>query len=224
MANIFSKELKSLIKERRSVRCFNGEKITKKNLIEIVEAGIWAPCGCNNQELRFLILDGDNAIEEFKKFKTFFKGVPAFILVFCDMSLPLSKRMYRGDGATRHLPYIDAGLAVSNMILFAKSAGIDSCVVNLSDRHLKQAGRGNFLSRYLEKIKRKANLYGLVKNSVKFYLANTLKLPAHLKVICGVAFGYADKYPDVNVEFHGGKKIMREDAVYYIIDKNRIQK
>jgi len=221
MTNNFSQELANLIKKRRSVRQFDGRQIPKKDMASIVEAGIWAPSACNNQELRFLILDEQNDVLEFVKFKSFFKKVPAIILVFCDMSLPLSKKMYQGDDSTRHLPYVDAGLAISNMILFAKSIGIDSCVVNLSNKHLKQENPKKFMDKQMEKLKRKINLYKIIERSMKFYLANTLKLSGDLKIVCGIAFGYAEKYPDVNVEFHGGKRIMREKVEHYLLNHGR---
>ena len=61
---MFSNEsLLDLMKKRRSVRLFNGNKIPQEHLLSIIEAGIWAPTGCNNQELRFLILDKQEEID-----------------------------------------------------------------------------------------------------------------------------------------------------------------
>jgi len=47
----FDKMLMDLIKERRSVRLFNGRKIPREDILSIIEAATWAPTGCNNQEL-----------------------------------------------------------------------------------------------------------------------------------------------------------------------------
>ncbi|MFA5386574.1 MAG: nitroreductase family protein [Candidatus Paceibacterota bacterium] len=217
----FDQYLMSLIKRRRSVRIFTGEKIPREKIFSIIEAGIWAPTGCNNQELRFLILDEDSEINEFVKFKPFLRGVSAFLLVFCDMSLPMSKKMYLETKGERHLPYVDAGLAVANMILYAKSNGIDSCVFNLSKYHFKyKKKRKNYIERFIDRLKLKLNLYTSIEGNLELYFKKAIKIPKDLKIICGVALGFGEKYPDVNTETHGGKKIMREKIDHYIIHKD----
>ena len=76
------------------------------------------------------------------------------MLVFYDMSLAMSSKMYVKNKAEKHLPYVDAGLAIENMILYAKSMGIDSCIFNLSEYHFK-------ISRTDEKlIKKMAKSFG----------------------------------------------------------------
>jgi len=208
-----------LIKERRSVRVFNGKKIPKEDIFPIIEAGIWAPTGCNNQELRFLILEKDEEINELLKFKPFFKRVSTILLVFCDMSLPTSKKMYQQLKHERHLPYIDTGLALMNMVLYAKTKGIDSCIFNLSEYHFKRGKKMSFVEKMIYKIKLKLSLHTSMENNFEFFLRNFLKIPKHLKIICGVAFGYAKIYPDLKTETHGGRKVMREEVSYYIINR-----
>ena len=131
-------KLLNLIKERRSIRIFTGEKIPEKDISKIIEAGIWAPTGCNNQELRFLVLSKENEMQEVIRFKPFFKGVSHIVLIFCDMSLPQSKELYRKNHFSSHLSDFDTGLAMQNMVLQAKSIGIDSCIFNLSEMHYKR--------------------------------------------------------------------------------------
>lgn len=217
----FSEDLKNLIKKRRSVRVFNGKKIPQKDIFSIIEAGIWAPTGCNNQELRFLILDEEKEIQELLPFKPFFRGVSHFILIFCDMSLPTSEKMYIKLKYEKHLPYVDTGLALMNMILYAKSKGIDSCIFNLSEYHFVWANgkKKNLIYRLINKFKREFGLHKSMKGNFEYYLRNQLKIPEHLKVMCGVAFGYAKIYPDIHKEIHGGRKVMRENLERYIIKK-----
>ena len=215
----FNDNILTLIKERRSVRLFNGNKIPREEILKIIEAAIWAPTGCNNQELKFLILDKKEQIDEIIEFKPFFKGVSCIVLVFCDMSLPMSKRIYTNKQG-RNLPYIDTGLALANMILYAKSRGIDSCIFNLSEFHFKPSRTGkNLMRKIFDKIIITLGLHRLIKENLEFYLRNHLKIPKELKIMCGVAFGYAKKYPDVKTEMHGGKRIMREKVDHYIINK-----
>lgn len=215
----FSEVLLKLIKERRSVRIFTGEKIPREKILSIIEAGVWAPTGCNNQELRFLIIDDENEINNILRFKPFFKGVSAIVLIFCDMSLPMS-RMYIKSKVAKHLFYIDAGLTIANMILYAQSMGIHSCIFNVSEYHFgRYSNNPSVIKKVLNMLLIKFGLYKLVENNFEFYLRRHLKIPEHLKIVCGVAFGYAKEYPDVRKATHGGKKIMRENIDYYIIHK-----
>jgi nitroreductase len=209
-----------VIKERRSVRIFNGDKIAEDMILKIIEAAIWAPTGCNNQELRFLILNTEKEIQEILPFKPFFKGVSTIVLLFFDMSLPMSQKMYVKYKAEKNLPYIDTGLALSNMVLYAKSQGIDSCVFNLSEYHLEVSrNRKIQLRKLIDFFKLKLGLYKYVESNFEFYLRNRLKLPSNLRVTCGVAFGHAKIYPDLKRDSHGGRKLMRDNIEKYIIKK-----
>jgi hypothetical protein len=213
----FDEALMDLIKERRSVRLFNGKKVPREDVLSIIEAATWAPTGCNNQELRFFILDEEEKINEFVEFKPFFKGVSTIILVFCDMSLPMSHKMYNELRHERHLPYVDTGLALGNMILCAKSKGIDSCIVNLSEYHFRRSKEKRIVNKIINRIKLKFNLHKSMETNFEFYLRNNLKIPKYLKIMPSVAFGFAKKYPNVNTFKHGGRKIMRENVNHYIV-------
>jgi len=208
----------NLMKKRRSVRSFDGSKIDRKDVLSIIEAAIWAPTGCNNQELRFLVLDAEKEINEIVKFKPFFRGVSTMILIFCDMSLPMSGKMYLDNQWEKHLPYVDTGLALANMILYAKSKGIDSCIYNLSEYHVRQAKEGEIKKKTFKKM---LDSYSpLVEEmSLEFYLRKHLKMPKHLRIMCGVAFGFAQEYPDVSTAKHGWNKIMRQKLGHYILQK-----
>lgn len=214
-----SKRLLELIKDRRSVRYFNGAKIPKKEIIEIIEAGIWAPTGCNNQELRFFTLDKEVELKEILRFKPFFKGVSTVVLIFCDMSSPMSIKMYLRYRFEKHLPYVDTGLALSNMILYAESKGIDSCVFNLSEYHFRRNKNRSFFKRLVDKFKRKLGLHKFIKENFEFYLRRSLKIPGYYKIMGGVAFGYAKVYPDIIKASHGRRKIMRGKVEDYIIKR-----
>jgi len=217
MSAVFADLLMNLLRERRSVRIFNGGKIDRGDILSIIDAAIWAPTGCNNQELRFLILDTDNELEEVLKFKSFLKGVSTVVLIFCAMSLPMSHKMYRQYRHERHLPYVDTGLAIAHMVLYAKAKGIDSCIINLSPYHFRQTEEETITRKLTRRIKARLGLYARMENNFEFYLRNYLKLTEHLKIMCGVAFRFAEKYPDVNTYRHGGKRIMRDDVTRYIL-------
>ena len=128
--------------------------------------------------------------------------------------------MYIRNKSEKHLPYIDTGLSLANMILYAKSRGVDSCIFNLSEYHFKTSRGGkSLIKKIVDKIMIKLGLHRLIKENFEFYRRKHLKIPKNFKIMCGVAFGYAKKYPDVKTEIHGGKKIMRAKVDYYIINE-----
>lgn len=217
---VSSEKILRLMKERRSVRFFNGKKVALENILAVIEAGIWAPTGCNNQELKFLILNKKEEIDKIIDFKPFLKGVSTIVLIFCDMSSPRSQKMYIKTRAQKHLPYVDTGLALGNMILYAKSKGIDSCLLNLSEYHFKSLRtEKSTVKKMFNLLKFKLGFHKLIEENMEYCLRNQFNIPAYLRLICGVAFGYAKKYPDVKTERHGTKRLMREDVDNYIIKK-----
>ena len=150
--------ISKLIKERRSLRIFTGKKIPLNDMNRVIEAGVWAPTGCNNQELRFVILGQEDILSEALKFKPFFRGVSNFVLVLCDMSIPLSNQLYRKNSSAQMMSDIDTGLAIQNMILQAKDIGIDSCIVNLSEQHYKREKNLSFFQKLSKELKK---IFGL---------------------------------------------------------------
>lgn len=211
-------EILKLIKERRSVRIFNGKRIPKKTLMNIIEAGVWAPTGCNNQEIKFLIIQSENELKKILRFKPFFKGVSTVILVFYDMSRPRSNEMYVKKKIERHLPYVDGGLALSNMALCAKNEGIDSCIFNLSKYHTKgNRAKKNIIKRIYCISLNVLKLYKYNTDKFEYYLRNEINIPNHLKIICGISLGYAKIFPNIEKEKHGGDAVMRGSIKKYIV-------
>ena len=206
-----------LIKERRSIRIFTGEKISAKDMNTTIEAGVWAPTGCNNQELRFVMLGRDDVLAEALKFKPFFRGVSHFVLVLCDMSIALSKQLYRKSSSAQMMSDLDAGLAIQNMVLQAKDIGIDSCIVNLSEKHYKKGKNLSFIQRISKELKKIFGLHSINPNSFEYFLRNFLHIPEHYKIRAGVVFGYGKNFPNIEKARHGENMIKRSSIENYII-------
>ena len=206
-----------LMKERRSIRIFTGEKIPAKDMNTIIEAGVWAPTGCNNQELRFVMLGRDDVLAEALKFKPFFRGISHFVLVLCDMSIPLSKQLYRKNSSAQMMSDIDAGLAIQNMVLQAKDIGIDSCIVNLSEQHYKKGENLSFIKRISKELKKIFGLHSINPNSFEYFLRNLLYIPKQYKIRAGVVFGYGKDFPNLEKARHGKNLIKRNSIENYII-------
>lgn len=209
--------ISKLIKERRSIRVFTGKKIPLKDMNKIIEAGVWAPTGCNNQELRFVILGRDDVLFEALKFKPFFRGVSHFVLVMCDMSIPLSKQMYRNNSPAQMMSDLDAGLAIQNIVLQAKDIGIDSCIVNLSEQHYKKDKDLNLFQKISKELKKILKLHSTNPNSFEFFLRNFLHIPKQYKIRAGIVFGFGKKFPNLEKARHGKNLIKRNSLENHII-------
>lgn len=209
--------LSELIKKRRSIRVFTGKKILIKDINTIIEAGIWAPTGCNNQELRYVIIGKEDVLTEALKFKPFFRGVSHFVLVLCDMSIPLSNHLYRKNSSAQMMSDLDTGLAIQNIVLQAKDIGIDSCIVNLSEKHYKKEKDLSFFQKASKELKKIFGLHSINPNSFEYFIRNVLHIPKHYKIRAGVVFGYGKIIPDIEKARHGKNLIKRKSIVNYII-------
>jgi len=116
-------ELDKAIRGRRSVRAFKEKKPGKKQLLEIVEAGIHAPSACNVQGWRFVAVDDRKILDKMVGLgaATFLRNAPCAILVFYDS---------RTDNEEYHDDIQSASAAIQNMLLKAYSMGLGTCWVN----------------------------------------------------------------------------------------------
>jgi nitroreductase len=55
-------KLDDCIKGRRSVRAYTNEPVSKEQIMEVLEAGVWAPTGMDRQPCRFIIIEDKNLI------------------------------------------------------------------------------------------------------------------------------------------------------------------
>jgi nitroreductase len=105
------------IRNRRSIREFTDQPVTRDLLQQIITAGIWAPSGLNNQPWRFVIIR-DHEIKSKLAFLTHYAhivhGAPALIAVYLDQ-----KKMY--DSVKDHQA---AGACIQNMLLTAHELGL----------------------------------------------------------------------------------------------------
>lgn len=127
------------IKSRRSIRKYRSEQIKQEELDIILEAGIYAPSGHNDQPWHFTVIQNKKLIDqmdiETKKNMAkapvdwvenmgknekyvLFHNAPTVIVV-----------SGRKDAIT---PLIDSSAAVQNMLLAAKSLNIGSCWIGLA--------------------------------------------------------------------------------------------
>lgn len=129
--------VRETILHRRSVRKYANKPIPHADLLELVEAGAYAPSGSNWQTQRFLLIDQPNEIKRFFEIKQAngvrFDTAAALICVFSDASLarvdrPIEKHVWEV------LRIQDTAAAIQNILLLATAKGIASCWVSLGPR------------------------------------------------------------------------------------------
>jgi len=136
------KHVRNAIKARRSVRGgFTDEPVSREDLLDLVEAGTWAPSGGNWQAVRYLILTEPGAIERLGCIRRSWpyksEGPPAGILgraraliaVFVDTNVAQWWRRHNGQ-LWRRLDVQDAAAAIQNVLLLAFAKGLGACWVS----------------------------------------------------------------------------------------------
>ncbi|MHC1727014.1 MAG: nitroreductase family protein [Syntrophobacteraceae bacterium] len=115
--------IKTLL-NRRSIRKFKPEPIREDELNAILEAGMYAPSGANQQSALFVVIQDKDILKKLsamnaavlgKNIDPYYKA-PTVILVFADRS--------------KVTPIEDASLSLGNMFNAAASLGIGSCWIH----------------------------------------------------------------------------------------------
>jgi len=109
------------------VRQWTEGSVSDEEIEELIDAARWAPSSGNKQALKFLVVRDEKKRSFLAKVVTggigFSDKAPVHILVLVDVrgySLPYF----------RHMPYLDAGAAIQNILLMAHSIGLGACWLN----------------------------------------------------------------------------------------------
>lgn len=105
---------------RRSIRKYLKDVPDRSLILKILEAGIWAPSGMNNQPWRFVIVwskEVKDKLAELTKYKEIIKNAPVIIGVFLD-----KKVMYH-----QIKDHQSAGACIQNILLSAYALGLGTC-------------------------------------------------------------------------------------------------
>jgi nitroreductase len=112
----------NLIKKRRSIRKFSSKKVERKKIMDILEAGRWAPSGYNSQPWRFYIVRNRKEMDKFASYcnewdKRTIKNSNLCILVYAD------KKSIGDDEKDNQ----SIGACIENMALEIDSLGLGAC-------------------------------------------------------------------------------------------------
>ncbi len=103
--------------QRRSIREYTADPIAMEQLRQIVEAGIWAPSGLNNQPWRFVLVRNHgirHKLAELTRYNHIVEAAQGLIAVFLDTEL-----IY--DEVKDHQ---SAGACIQNILLATEALGL----------------------------------------------------------------------------------------------------
>ncbi len=132
-----------MIKERRSVRKYKNEKVSRKLMSEIVELSRWAPSWANFQVARYTIVDNaemiqaiyEHGVNGFAYNKNTLKNTQGVMV----LSYIKGKSGTLGDDkpatskASTQWEMFDAGIACQTFCLAAHAKGVGTCIFGIID-------------------------------------------------------------------------------------------
>lgn len=105
------------IRDRRSIRRYHRKDVPDEKLMQVLEAGRWAPSAHNSQPRKFIVVKNEKVRRELAQIATygsFLAEAPVAIAVVIDPS------------SSNH-PVEDGAAATQNMLLAAHAIGLGSC-------------------------------------------------------------------------------------------------
>jgi nitroreductase len=117
----YNEELQYVIRERRSVRSFNEQKVPLDVIEKIIEVINWSPTSCNKQTAKIFVTNNPSlsriCLSTCKGGTGFGEFVPSFLCFCADLrSYSLPEEMF--------LPFIDISLGIENCALVSYSLGM----------------------------------------------------------------------------------------------------
>ena len=129
-------KIEKVIRQRRSVRQYTEKMPSDEKIERILEAGMWAPSGLNNQPWKFKVLKGEekDGLTKFTKYASSIKEAPLAICVFLDNSATYN----------REKDIMAIGACIQNILLEAHSLELGTCwlgeILNKKDEVAKYLG------------------------------------------------------------------------------------
>lgn len=118
-------EFKELVKKRYSCKKFDGRKLTKEQLDNILEAGRLAPTAKNLQEQKIYVIESEENLAKVDKVTPCRYGAPTVLLVAFDKN-----NVFTYPGEKRDSGVEDASIVATHLMLAAANEGVDSCWLN----------------------------------------------------------------------------------------------
>ena len=182
--------LLTIIKDRRSIRKFLQQRVSERDISDIIEAGIHAPSGSNTQCYRFLIITDKKDIDYLGTAKIpIVANAPVIILAVADLRDCKYLQTKRAKVFDK-LPYQDVAMAMQNMCLLAEAKGLGSCVIHLSEQ------------------------WHTAKEIKKYF-----NLQDYHELMGMILLGYSNELVNYEKGSHAGRPIKRKAIEHYILKR-----
>lgn len=133
-------DLLNVMLNRRSVRNYTGEKISKEQLEKILQAGLTSPTGKNLKPWEFVVVEDRETLDKLVSCRK--GGVKMLETAGCAI-------LVFGNTDTTDVWAEDCSIAMSNMHLMADSLGLGSCWVQ---GRLREADNGQTTGAYCREL------------------------------------------------------------------------
>lgn len=117
-------DVRKAILERRALRRYTDENISKENIDQIIEAGMWAPSGGNSQARVFIVVTEPSQVSRIRNCSPGILGRPPLIIA---VATDRTRASEYGGIEWRLSANFDSAMAIENMMLRAWELGIGSC-------------------------------------------------------------------------------------------------
>ena len=137
-------EFDEVVKNRKSVRKYKDESISKDLVLSVIDCARLAPSGCNRQGWRFKVVDDKDKISELKDNNIFTQEFvySSPCIIFCCYkkdAYPVQKDEGKGSVyGTNHITRAvrDLSIASSFLVLKATDLGLGTCYVGWMNKKL----------------------------------------------------------------------------------------
>ena len=146
-------EVLKVITERSSIRAYTDERLTEEELAALKKAALASPTAMNRQEERFIFVSSPEMLQKFE--------AAVMQSIIDSGNKEFAERIRSRGGRTTynaqlivvivnkpsHFSRVDAGIAVENLALCAKSLGLDSVILGMPEGAFaaSEALRGEFM-------------------------------------------------------------------------------
>lgn len=111
----------NVILERRSIRKYTSERVSREDIEKIVEAAYSAPSACNKKPFKIYVITNEEVLNKLDKSGRFTNMHSPLIIVVCgDMKKALPRHL-------KEYWIQDASAVTQNILLAATSLGLGSC-------------------------------------------------------------------------------------------------
>jgi nitroreductase len=121
------------MENRRSIRRYISKPVEEDKVLQVIDAGHWAPSAGNLQEWQFIVMRDQNKKSQIAEaaLGQYWIAQSSVVIIICTKDDRVT-RIY-GDIGKNRFVYYDAACAIQNMLLMANNIGLGACFIGTFD-------------------------------------------------------------------------------------------